>query len=79
MTREQFLCKKVEEVTTKIIAKLNERDPMGQGFINKDKINWFGFLYSCGRLDPIIYLLELTSVLHNEELKEVIKELKEKN
>lgn len=74
MTREEFLCKKVEAVANgKIISVLNNRQEKNEGEISR--LGLQGFLHSCGRLDPLLYLMILTRALTDEEFEEVKKQI----
>lgn len=77
MIREEFLCKKVEEVVNeKIIPVLNNRETKNEGEVSR--LGLQGFLYSCGRVDPLIYLMTMTRALTDEEFEEVKKQLEAK-
>ena len=56
----------------KIISVLNNRQEKNEGEISR--LGLQGFLYSCGRLDPLLYLMILTRALTDEEFEEVKKQ-----
>ena len=66
MTRQEFLCSKVEAIVNgKIIPMLNQRENKDQN--NIDKLNMAGFLYSVSRLDPLAYLMTAARQLTFEQ------------
>ena len=74
MTRQEFLCSKVEAVVNgKIIPMLNQRENKDQS--NIEKLNMAGFLYSVSRLDPLAYLMTAARQLTDEEFKEIEKQM----
>ena len=74
MTRQEFLCSKVEAVVNgKIIPMLNQRENKDQS--NIEKLNMAGFLYSVSRLDPLVYLMTAARQLTDEEFKEIEKQM----
>lgn len=67
MTREQWLCKKVEEKAKKLTSILNSREEKDKDLITR--ANGIAMLYSVGRIDPLDYLMFLTRQLTEEEWK----------
>lgn len=76
MTREDFLSKKVENlVNNYILPTLSERETQNEGFVAK--ANFWGFLYSVGRMDPLRYVMNLSHELTDEELEKINNKLME--
>ena len=71
MTRQEYLIKEIEKQNEKIINILNNREQKDPEQIKK--INFYGFLYSVDRLDPLTYHMILSQQLTNEEIKQLIK------
>ena len=71
MTRKEYLIKEIEQQNKKIIDILNNREQKDTEQIKK--INFYGFLYSVERLDPLTYHMILSQQLTSEEIKKLIE------
>lgn len=77
MTRREFLNRKVEEKISAIVKKINKRKRLIPSKVAK--MNTIGFLYSCGRVSPLHYLMVAARELTPKEFKEFEKTLEEED